>query len=427
MPKEILPKRDIQTPEGWIVQPLLWVDAEVRSFEENGITFVVEGKAIKAAIKATNLEEREFLREASAIVERFVNAYMIVKGVFFEIPGLTSKYLVSQPSYPALEVLEDTGKTIRKNFEDTLNYDAYTWLEKEGDSEKNFKFSLRMLKLLRRDDTLRGCLKFFRSALAGSDYLLVTGNLYMVLELLICEFGDEKRTAGFLVCSHNNFNRVKMLLNKGRHAIGRGGVFLESKEIEECKQEVRKLILAYAGLLDSMNTVTLDTVCIIHKFDSSSPDKHREMVKIFELHESRKLEVAVSTRIINDKSRDQDFARRVRDVDFALKLRVIPSVFRVDVSYLPSEDRFGDIFSDDEMDDKFGQLHRIFWGKRTIPNENEWERKGGNDLDHLFAHWINERDVFLTYDDDILKRKEELFSELGITVQTPTEFLKKFS
>lgn len=56
--------------------------------------------------------------------------------------------------------------------------------------------------------------------------------------------------------------------------------------------------------------------------------------------------------------------------------------------------------------------------------------KGGNppdwrDWDHLHAHYLSGRDVFLTWDTGMLARAEALRAKLGITVMCPEAFLAR--
>lgn len=269
------PKRDIRTPEGWIIQPPLWVDVEERSFVENGIKYVVDGETIKAEVKGTNLSGKEFLQEASSTVERFVNAYMIVKGVFFEIPGLTAKYFVSQPSYPTLEVLEDGKKTICKNYEDVVSAKLNTWTEKVGDEQKDYDLSYWIFDRCKKDVTLREALSYYRLALTGIDQLVPAGNLYMAMEEVGVRFRKKKekwqeaweelvkyRLA--TVKSEDEWiedvEKVGDMLQKGRHAWFKPqkgpnkDKWVESDEIPQgemnfCIGVVREIILAYVGWL----------------------------------------------------------------------------------------------------------------------------------------------------------------------------------
>lgn len=54
-------------------------------------------------------------------------------------------------------------------------------------------------------------------------------------------------------------------------------------------------------------------------------------------------------------------------------------------------------------------------GNRRLPD--------GRDFDHLHAHFAHGRDVFLTWDGDILSLAPALKSRLGITVQRPEDYL----
>lgn len=54
---------------------------------------------------------------------------------------------------------------------------------------------------------------------------------------------------------------------------------------------------------------------------------------------------------------------------------------------------------------------------KTPPDWRDW--------DHLHAHYLHRRDVFLTWDDMMLRAGEELFRVFGIVVMTPEAYLEK--
>ena len=47
------------------------------------------------------------------------------------------------------------------------------------------------------------------------------------------------------------------------------------------------------------------------------------------------------------------------------------------------------------------------------------------DVDHLYAHWSDRRNVFLTYDRPILNKRGGL-KDAGIVVMDPREFIAQF-
>lgn len=58
-------------------------------------------------------------------------------------------------------------------------------------------------------------------------------------------------------------------------------------------------------------------------------------------------------------------------------------------------------------------------GERAM---NKWA-----DIDHLIGHVCAHRDIFVTWDKKILKKRKELHEQLGITVETPEELISRFN
>ena len=58
-------------------------------------------------------------------------------------------------------------------------------------------------------------------------------------------------------------------------------------------------------------------------------------------------------------------------------------------------------------------------GKKSIPSLN--------DRDHIQGHYVTKRDVFLTWDVDLLRWGERLRERFGVVSMKPEEFLEKFS
>ena len=58
------------------------------------------------------------------------------------------------------------------------------------------------------------------------------------------------------------------------------------------------------------------------------------------------------------------------------------------------------------------------------------ERRGGRkpelpDFDHVFAHYLNHRDVFLTWDKALLAAADLFRDELGVRVVKPEDFIAR--
>ena len=58
------------------------------------------------------------------------------------------------------------------------------------------------------------------------------------------------------------------------------------------------------------------------------------------------------------------------------------------------------------------------------PNRPRKKRPDWRDWDHLQAHYLNERDVFLTWDKGILNAARHFKEKLGIVIMEPKEYLR---
>lgn len=64
--------------------------------------------------------------------------------------------------------------------------------------------------------------------------------------------------------------------------------------------------------------------------------------------------------------------------------------------------------------------------KNIDPNDKRAMNKWA-DIDHLLGHKLADRDIFVTWDRDILKKHKELREQFGIVVQTPEELIRRFN
>jgi len=163
--------------------------------------------------------------------------------------------------------------------------------------------------------------------------------------------------------------------------------------------------------------ITLDNNCVINLFDhksrtTTSVDALTEIVKYAF---SGRVDVAITTRVETDLENDSDDERR-NDMMQKVKLfPVIGSVIRLGVSQFGSEDVFGGSGSERMFD----ELQKIIF-----PGLDKSSRTYGNkinDIDHLVGHFINNRDIFVTDDKGILKKRKVLEVSPGITVMSPED------
>ena len=160
----------------WTIKPDLWSDETItKSFSADGIEFIIEkGNRIKAKLENPTISETEFCDKAAKVVKQFMTAYILVEGRFFEVGNLICKYSQSKFAPPSIVEVEDGEKGPIVNIT-TL---AAAEISVEGGVMKtdekidnNFDLSRRIFELSMAKEglTLRGSLKYYRLALAGSD------------------------------------------------------------------------------------------------------------------------------------------------------------------------------------------------------------------------------------------------------------------
>jgi len=160
-----------------------------------------------------------------------------------------------------------------------------------------------------------------------------------------------------------------------------------------------------------MFKLTLDTNVIIGGLDGI--DEERTVYnKLIEWHNTGLIEIAVSNRIEKDKATDKDAAKAYRHLVEATRFTEISSTFRIGVTQEHG------ILADESI---IKCLHVIF--------EAEGEPRRRNtlwDIDHLYGHFVDNRDWFLTNDAKIW-RKWPYLKRLRIRVSTPKAFTTAFS
>jgi len=168
-----------------------------------------------------------------------------------------------------------------------------------------------------------------------------------------------------------------------------------------------------------MIKITLDTNCIIYYVE-----KHQECYKalkrIIELGEEGHIDIAVTTRVVADKDQDTNKIRKHKHLEDFSKFPCIGTGGRYDFSRYDS----GDFYVGNEYVKKENELIKIIFGE--IKGNAKKVHREMCDVDHLMGHIYSQRDIFLTYDNEILKKKDLLEKEFNLTVQEPEEFLKNF-
>ena len=162
----------------------------------------------------------------------------------------------------------------------------------------------------------------------------------------------------------------------------------------------------------SLPSVTLDTDVLLNM-------KTREAVDMQEFRKTYLVDLAVSQRIREDIKLYPDVEQFISDY----YIRTIPSIMRC--SFDSKAERF-------LLNPKFNQPGSTEFLKSAESIINNFFRPKGEtppgylDWDHLHAHYLSRRDIFLTDDQKILKIEEQLKEELGIVIMSLEDFLNTF-
>jgi hypothetical protein len=135
-------------------------------------------------------------------------------------------------------------------------------------------------------------------------------------------------------------------------------------------------------------------------------DLARRLVK---LAEAGQVELAVTARIREDIPHDP-LARKIDQLS-QLLIEETGTVARAGLWQIGR-----DMLGDELFEDFYTQLE-------SERGESDPLLPGWKDWDHLHAHMLQGRDVFLTWDDPILRLATKLFAEFGIRVMRPDEYL----
>lgn len=169
-----------------------------------------------------------------------------------------------------------------------------------------------------------------------------------------------------------------------------------------------------------MRTVTADTNIVRDYLDPQRP-RHRDATGLMVLHTMGSIEIALTTRIDVDVPQGP-LKQEIEALDVLSQNR-IGSVWRLGSSALGPGSGAGDmIASDDQSQEADALLELLFPG--ADPNSPKHKNRLA-DVDHLMAHKINQRDVFVTNEKAILERKAQLLGNHDITVMTAAELLSQ--
>jgi len=169
-----------------------------------------------------------------------------------------------------------------------------------------------------------------------------------------------------------------------------------------------------------MIKLTLDTNCIINLLDykSESAISVDELAEILRYGLEGDVNIAITTRVDDDVKKDKDQDRKNEILKRISMFPVVGTVARYDVSKFDS----GDVWAGGEHLELEDEIKKIIF-----PNLKKDDLHYGNkinDIDHLIGHKINKRDIFITDDQQILKKAETLKASVGIEVMDPKKALE---
>ncbi|MFC2059726.1 hypothetical protein ACFLTZ_01360 [Chloroflexota bacterium] len=163
-----------------------------------------------------------------------------------------------------------------------------------------------------------------------------------------------------------------------------------------------------------MLKVTIDTNVIINE------KKRKLLVQIKQLAEQDLIDIAITTRVIADKDQDKNEGRISEHLKEFDQYPKVGTILRWDFSRWDS----GDFWVGEEHIELSQQIEKVIFGKISSNDKRSHNKLA--DIDHLIGHLHAKRNVFVTFDKNILKKSKELHERIGITVTSPEELIKRF-
>ena len=150
--------------------------------------------------------------------------------------------------------------------------------------------------------------------------------------------------------------------------------------------------------------ITLDTNCFFEYFERAPHYMERLIYHANEGH----IELAMTTRVMSDthdKWEGEGESTIWSKIQSLPIIKTIGTVFRLDMSRFDSGDYL--ISEDDGI--IIDGLHEMLEGAQI------------EDVDHIFGHIRDNRDIFVTNDSHFLKHRRELKSKFGVLVLKPED------
>jgi hypothetical protein len=166
--------------------------------------------------------------------------------------------------------------------------------------------------------------------------------------------------------------------------------------------------------------ITLDTNCIINVRDTKSQTATsvEQIQELLRASHQNALELAITTRVEADLYQDRDELRRAELLRALNEFPVIGGLLRWDTSRWDN----GDLWAGEQEVKLAEEVERILFP--GLKHDDKRYSNKINDVDHLVAHHINKRDIFVTDDKRLLTRSPELQRALGIVVICPQDCLE---
>ena len=163
-----------------------------------------------------------------------------------------------------------------------------------------------------------------------------------------------------------------------------------------------------------MLAVTIDTNVFCEYI--AKQDKWKEAEQVFALAEQGKIRPAATTRVWADIP-NGPLRKKFESLFAKPWFRLSRAATKLDSDTGEETDYASDFMIDDFMD-ALKKRDRKNGRRKKIPSQN--------DRDHVQGHYLSRRDVFLTWDQQVLRWAEELKPRFGILAMMPEEFLKQF-
>jgi hypothetical protein len=162
--------------------------------------------------------------------------------------------------------------------------------------------------------------------------------------------------------------------------------------------------------------LTLDTNCLINHFDtqSATATSREEIAQLIRYATSGRAEIVIATRVEADLDQDKDEERRASLKRNLAMFEVIGSVLRWYESLWDGSD----LWVDKKTHVLADEIQKVLF-----PGLAQDDKRFGNklrDVDHIAAHAMAGRDIFITDDSHLNKRAEEL-KKLGAVVMRPAQ------